>query len=65
MPVPPDEPVMADMFGFGMTQFRLVHSITPAEYEALAVPVYAPPGPAVPVVDDDAGIDGAPRQAAP
>lgn len=41
-----------------MTQYRLVHDITPAEYESLAVPVYAPVNPANQVADD-AGIDAA------
>lgn len=62
MPLPPDEPVMVDMFGFAITQYRLVHSITEAEYEALAVPVFAPVRTDLPVIHDDAGIDAAPRR---
>lgn len=57
MPVPAAEPVMVEMFGFGMTQYRLVHDLTPAEYEALSVPVYAPAQATGKVVADDAGID--------
>lgn len=57
MPLPPGEPVMVPMYGFGMTQFRLVHDISAAEYEALAVPVYAPDGPTGRVVAGDAAID--------
>lgn len=57
MPLPPGEPVMVPMFGFGMTQFRLVHDLNAAEYEALAVPVYAPQQPGRDVVAGDAAID--------
>jgi hypothetical protein len=42
MPVPAAEPRMVPMHGFSMTQYRLVHDLTQAEYEALSVPVYAP-----------------------
>jgi hypothetical protein len=57
MPVPADEPVMVEMYGFGMTQYRLVHSLTAADYESLAVPVYAPASPTGKTVPGDAGID--------
>lgn len=58
MPVPAAEPAMVEMHGFSMTQYRLVHDITAAEYEELSVPVYAPAqqqggG----TVADDAAID--------
>lgn len=56
MPLPPSEPVMVEMQGFGMTQYRLVHSITAAEYEELAVPIYAPDA-AQATVAGDAAID--------
>jgi hypothetical protein len=59
MPVPAPEAVMVQMFGFGMTQYRLVHDLTSAEYEALSVPVYAPVQATGKTVADDAGIDGA------
>lgn len=58
MPVPASEPVMVDMHGFGMTQYRLVHSLSQADYESLAVPVYAPVTPAGGIVPGDADIDG-------
>jgi hypothetical protein len=45
------------MYGFGMTQYRLVHDLTSAEYEDLAVPVYAPDSPQGSEVAGDAGID--------
>lgn len=57
MPLPAAEPVMVPMYGFGMTQYRLVHNLTQADYEALAVPVYAPANPTGQVVPGDAGID--------
>jgi hypothetical protein len=58
MPVPAAEPSMVAMFGFSMTQYRLVHDISSAEYEALSVPVYAPvQQQGGGVVADDAAID--------
>jgi hypothetical protein len=57
MPVPADEPVMVDMYGFGMTQYRLVHSLSQSDYESLAVPVYAPVAPSGGTVAGDADID--------
>lgn len=61
LPVPPDpgEPIMVEMYGFGVTQYRLVHVLTAADYERLSVPVYAPSRPDLPVINDDAWIDGA------
>jgi hypothetical protein len=59
MPVPSGEDVQVPMFGFAMTQFRLVHDITANEYEELGVPVYAPSTGSVTVVADDARIDNA------
>lgn len=61
MPKPAAEPVMVEMFGFGMTQYRLVHALSQADYEALAVPVYAPANPTGDVVAGDAGIDATGR----
>ena len=59
MPLPPaaGEEILVPMYGFGMTQFRLVHDITGPEYESLSVPVFAPEDPAAPVIYDDAAID--------
>jgi hypothetical protein len=57
MPVPSGDPVIVPMYGFSMTQYRLVHDLTAAEYEELAVPVFAPPDPSVPVIADDAELD--------
>jgi hypothetical protein len=57
MPLPAAEPVMVQMYGFGMTQYRLVHDLSQADYEALAVPVYAPANPTGNVVPGDANID--------
>jgi len=57
MPVPVEEDVIVPMFGFGFTQYRLVPDMTSAEYEDLAVPVYAPESPQGSEVAGDAGID--------
>ena len=54
MPMPSGDPVLVPMFGFAMSQFRLVHDITAAEYEAMAVPIYAPVNSATAVADDAA-----------
>jgi len=61
LPAPAGETRLVAMQGFSMTQFRLVHDITAAEYESLAVPVYAPV--TGQVVLDSQGIDqaGPPR----
>lgn len=57
MPVPTGDSVMVEMYGFGMSQYRLVHDLSAAEYEALSVPVYAPVRSGE-TVDDSAAIDG-------
>lgn len=58
MPQPAEEAIMVELAGgFAMTQYRLVHSITAAEYEELAVPVYAPQNPTGQVVRGDAALD--------
>jgi hypothetical protein len=64
MPLPAAEPVMVPMYGFGMTQYRLVHALSQADYETLAVPVYAPANPTGDVVPGDAGIDATGRSSA-
>lgn len=57
MPLPAAEPVMVPMYGFGMTQYRLVHQLSQVDYESLAVPVFAPASPTGKVIPGDAGID--------
>ena len=42
MPVPTGDDIQVPMYGFGMTQYRLVHDITAADAEQLKVPTYAP-----------------------
>ena len=59
LPVPAEETVLVDMYGLGMTQFRLVHQLTAREYEALSVPVWQPEDPHQDVVFDDESIDRA------
>lgn len=61
MPRPAAEPVMVEMFGFGMTQYRLVHQLSQADYESLAVPVYAPARPTGETVPGDAILDATGR----
>jgi hypothetical protein len=57
LPAPASEPKLVNMYGFSMTQYRLVHDISQAEYESLRVPVYAPSTGGS--VADDAAIDNA------
>jgi hypothetical protein len=45
------------MFGFAMSQYRLVHSITKAEYDELRVPIYAPKNPGLTQVRGDEEVD--------
>ena len=59
IPAPAGETKLVGMFGFSMTQYRLVHDISGVDYEKLAVPVYAPASGQV--VADDAGIDARSR----
>lgn len=62
MPLPPaaGEDIQVEFFGFGMTQYRLVHSITEREYQDLSVPVWAPADSSgFASVADDAAIDAA------
>jgi hypothetical protein len=61
VPAPAGEEKLIGMYGFSMTQYRLVHDITAVEYENLAVPIFAPTTGFT--VVDSAGIDraGPPR----
>jgi hypothetical protein len=52
LPVPQSETKLVGMHGFSMTQYRMVHDITQAEYEGLAVPVYSPVNPGAQVAGD-------------
>jgi hypothetical protein len=65
MPLPPGEPVLVEMYGMGMTQFRLVHDLTQREYESLSVPVYQPRDPRAPLSQDDQDIDNPPSYSVP
>lgn len=56
IPVPPDKAVLVPMFGFGFTQYGLVHDLTETEYEYLRIPGYSPDLPADEVVYDDGGL---------
>lgn len=57
MPLPASEPRLVEMFGFAMTQYRLVHDLNSADYEALSVPVYAPDQPTGAEVRGDEALD--------
>lgn len=59
LPAPANETKLVNMHGFSMTQYRLVHNISYAEYQGLAVPVYAPSTGQVSA--DDTGIDSVPQ----
>lgn len=67
MPLPPPagEPLIVDMYGFAMTQFRLVHNLTAREYAELAVPVYQPRDMSQEISQDDLGIDATETVAIP
>jgi len=58
MPQPPDGDVLVPMFGFGMTQYGLVHDLTQGEYESLRTPSYTPVLPTDDIVYDDRDVDG-------
>jgi hypothetical protein len=59
MPVPTGDVIQVPMFGFGMSQYRLVHDITLAEAQEMATPTYAPPASpgGMVVVRGDADLD--------
>lgn len=55
-PQPPANQIIVPMFGFGMTEFGLVHDLTDAEYEYLRSPSYAPHRPTNDVVYEDQDV---------
>lgn len=57
MPEPTGDTSIVLMYGFAMSQYRLVHDITSTEYAELRVPIYAPRDPGLPVVRGDEGAD--------
>jgi hypothetical protein len=57
MPEPVPEDGLVAMYGFKMTQYRLAHDITEAEYSDLRVPIYGPKDPGLPEVRGDEGAD--------
>lgn len=56
IPQPPKDEVMIPMFGFGFTQYGLVHDLTETEYEYLRTPSYSPELPSDEVIYDDEGL---------
>lgn len=57
MPEPTGDTEIVQMFGFAMSQYRLIHSITKAEYDELRVPIYAPKDPGLTQVRGDEEVD--------
>lgn len=52
-PTPPADEVLVPMFGFGMTQYGLMHDLTDGEYEYLRTPSYSPNQPGEVVYGDE------------
>lgn len=57
MPEPTGDTTLVPMYGFAMSQYRLIHDITQAEYSDLRVPIYAPKDPGLPTVRGDEGAN--------
>jgi hypothetical protein len=57
MPTPSEEPIIVPMFGFGYTQYGLVHDIDAADRMNFRRPAMPPADPRIPVVYEDAGLD--------
>lgn len=57
VPQPPTDDVIVPMFGFGMTQYRLVHDLNEVEYEYLRTPTYVPDMPTAEVIRGDRDVD--------
>jgi hypothetical protein len=55
MPEPTGDTEIVPMYGFAMSQYRLVHSISSVEYEELRVPIYSPFDPSLPEDHGDRG----------
>lgn len=53
MPEPTGDDKIVGMYGFAMSQYRLIHDISQVEYADLRVPIYAPKDPGLPVVRGD------------
>jgi hypothetical protein len=57
MPEPADEVSIVPMYGFAMTQYRLVHDLSRVEYADLRVPICEPHDPSRPEVRGDAAAN--------
>jgi hypothetical protein len=57
VPVPPDDPILVPMYGFGFTRFGLFHDLSSTDYDYMRSPTYAPELPAGEIVFDDLGIE--------
>lgn len=56
VPQAPADSVLVPMFGFGMSQYGLVHDLTDAEQEFLRTPAYRPEQPTSEVVYGDQDV---------
>lgn len=57
MPEPTGDDIVVPMFGFAMSQYRLIHDITPVEYAELRVPIFRPEYPGLTEVRGDGNVD--------
>lgn len=57
MPTPSSDPIMVKMFGFGYTQYCLVHDIDAADRMNYRRPAMPPTDPTIPVVYEDQILD--------
>lgn len=62
MPEPTGDQKIVGMYGFAMSQYRLIHDITKVEYADLRVPVYAPRDPAQPQIQGDEAVNRSSRE---
>lgn len=53
VPLPPADGVLVPMYGFGWSQFGLVHDLSSSDYEYMRTPTYAPELPTGDVIYDD------------
>lgn len=56
VPEPPKDPVLVPMGGLGITQYGMVHDLTPTEFDFYRRPSYAPELPTTDIVYDDTAV---------
>lgn len=57
MPEPTGDTAIVPMYGFAMSQYRLIHDLTPVEYEALRITIASPLDPSLPEIRGDEGLE--------